>query len=341
MTDDITTLRERWHGAEPPSPDAQNRARAALMARIARTDVAEVPVPTHVKARGWRLRGWAWRSGIATVAAAAVAFGLVTIGGPAEEPDEPYRASGSAAVTFELAAAYAEAQPFTPPRPDQWTYVELRIVNSDAGVPSKGLKAEVTTRQWSRADGKQTGEIVDGALQIVDEAPGMTRFPPTDYPTLAALPTDPHALLDWLRARTGPFNVDTEEQRNTGLFSAISTILRSNLLPPAVMAALLRAAALIPGVAQAPDPVSVDGRTATAVGRLQDGWRQEDLLLDPGSHEFIGYRSVAAKDFDLNTDEVTPEGPIHNEPVQVKKGDLLVMLTRLAGRIVDAPGQIS
>ncbi|MGC4749891.1 hypothetical protein ACLQ28_30155 [Micromonospora sp. DT201] len=61
----------------------------------------------------------------------------------------------------------------------------------------------------------------------------------------------------------GPFNVDTEEQRNTGLFDAISTILRDNLLPPAVIAALLRAAALIPGVDQAPNPVSIDGRTAT------------------------------------------------------------------------------
>ncbi|MEV4625348.1 hypothetical protein AB0J90_03520 [Micromonospora sp. NPDC049523] len=53
-------------------------------------------------------------------------------------------------------------------------------------------------------------------------------------------------------------------------------------------------------------PVNVDGRTATAVGRL-----------------------------------VTPAGPIHNEPVQVKKGDLQVMLTRQPGAIVNAPGQTS
>ncbi|RKR88908.1 hypothetical protein BDK92_3241 [Micromonospora pisi] len=341
MTDNITILRECWHGVEPPSPDAQDRARAALMARIARTDVAEVPVRKRVKARGWRLRGWTLRSGIATVAAAALAVGLVTVGGLGKGPDEPSGASGSAAVTFELAAAYAEAQPFTPPRPDQWTYVEIRVVNSDADVRSKGLKPEVTTQRWRRADGKQAAEIVDGALQIFDEPPGLTRFPPTDYPTLAGLPTNPHALLDWLRARMGPFNVDTEEQRNTGLFNAISTILRDNLLPPAVTAALLRAAALIPGVDQAPRQVNIDGRTATAVGRLQDGWRQEDLLLDPGSHEFIGYRSVAAKDIDLNTDETTPAGPVHGEPIHVKKGDVQVMLTRLAGRIVNAAGQTS
>ncbi|MBE1492558.1 CU044_5270 family protein [Plantactinospora soyae] len=341
MTDNITTLRECWHGVEPPSPDAQDRARAALMARIARTDVAEVPVRKRVKARGWRPRGWALRSGIATVAAAALVVGLVTVGGLGKEPDEPSGASGSAAVTFELAAAYAEAQPFTPPRPDQWTYVEIRVVNSDTYVESKGLKPEVITQRWSRADGKQAAVIVDGALEIFDESPGLTRFPPTDYPTLAGLPTDPHALLDWLRARTGPFNVDTEEQRNTGLFNAISTILRDNLLPPAVTAALLRAAALIPGVDQAPSPVSIDGRTATAVGRLQDGWRQEDLLLDPGSHEFIGYRSVAAKDIDLNTDETTPAGSVQGEPVHVKKGDIQVILTRLAGRIVNAAGQTS
>jgi hypothetical protein len=41
---------------------------------------------------------------------------------------------------------------------------------------------------------------------------------PRDYPTLAGLPTDPHALLAWLQARMGPYNVSTEEDRNTTSF---------------------------------------------------------------------------------------------------------------------------
>lgn len=131
----------------------------------------------------------------------------------------------------------------------------------------------------------------------------------------------------------------------------IASILRENVLPPAVTAALLRAAALIPGVTQAPNTVSIDGHTATAVGRIQDGWRQEDLLLDPDTHEFIGYRSVAIKDFTLSVDE-TPTGAVPQKttpggtgtsanggPVHVKKCEIQVILTRLAGRVVNGPGQ--
>jgi hypothetical protein len=160
---------------------------------------------------------------------------------------------------------------------------------------------------------------------------------------MSTLPTDPQALLSLLRsqlqtksvdARTPHANVaSTEDERDALLFSKIAAILDANLLPPAVTAALWRAAALVPGVTQSSGTVEIDGRQVTAVGRIQDGWRFEQLLLDPDTHEFVGYRSVAVKDFTYTT------GP--NGAVTEKKGDAQFSTTRLAAKIVDAAGHTS
>jgi hypothetical protein len=355
VIDDMTVLREGWGEAESPSPGAQDRARAALLARVAQAGATPAPAPAKIRARGWRLPGWAWRTGIATMSAAALVVGLVVVDGLGEGADRPPAAQSPAAETFELAAAYAEAQPFTPPRPNQWIYLEQRIINPGKVAQSKGQTTDTTTRSWRRADGRQIADIVDGKLVVSGDSPDPTGLPPTDYPTVAGLPTEPRALLAWLRSRMGPFNTDTEEARNATLFSVIGAILNQNVLPPAVAAAVLRAAALIPDVTQSPETVTIDGRAVTTVGRVQDGWRQQDILLDPNTREFLGIREVAVNDYTFTVHEGATGGDgapgapragrsdggdsADGETVQIKKGEIQVLLTRLAGKIVDAPGQ--
>lgn len=334
MTNDITALRESWSEVEPPSPDAQARARAALLARIAEREVTVPNRPERVKPRGWRLPGWAWPSGVATVGAAALVAGVVAAGGfghgtppagpPARQPS--YVADGSIAQTFELAAMHAETEPFTPPRPDQWTYVELKIVRGKV-AKDKGQATSETTRSWQRADGRQSADMIDGKLEITMEVPeALHSMPPQDYPTLAGLPTEPQALLDWLRAQIPP-GIGDNTQRDSLTYSVINSMLRDNVFPSKVKATLLRVLALIPGVTQSTKPVDFDGRPALAVGMVQDGWRHEDILLDPTTHEFLGSRTVVVKD------HTTPEG------VKLKAGDVEVELIRVTGKIVDAPGQ--
>ncbi|GAB3364438.1 hypothetical protein GCM10027452_27670 [Micromonospora halotolerans] len=226
------------------------------------------------------------------------------------------------AQTFELAAVHAETEPFTPPRPDQWTYVELRIVRGKI-AQDKGQDTRETTRSWQRADGRQSAVMLDGKLEVSTESTDLPQVtPPQDYPTLAGLPTDPRALLEWLRDRS-PSGRDGDEVA----YNLIDSMLRDNVLPPGVKATLLRALALIPGVTRSSGPVDFDGRPAIALGMVQDGWRQEDILLDPTTHEFLGGRTVVVED------HTTPEG------VRLKEGDVEVELIRVAGRIVDAPGQ--
>lgn len=322
MIDDITALREGWSEVEPPSPDAQDRARAALLARITETR-ATAP---QGRRPGRRLPGWVWRSGVAAVGAAALVAGVVAVGGlgPANPPapQVPSEAGGSVAQTFELAAVHAETEPFTPPRPDQWTYVELRIVRGRI-AEDKGQATRETTRSWQRADGRQSAVLVDGKLEVSTETSDLPQvMPPQDYPTLAGLPTDPRALLDWLRTRS-----PAGKGADGVPYLMIDSMLRDNVLPPGVKATLLRALALIPGVTRSSQPVDFDGRPAIAVGMVLDGWRREDILLDPTTHEFLGSRTVVVED------HTTPEG------VTLKKGDVEVELVRVAGKIVAAPGR--
>ncbi|MBM0258540.1 CU044_5270 family protein [Micromonospora sp. 4G55] len=334
MTDDITALRESWSEVEPPSPDAQARARAALLARIAEREATVPNRPEQVEPRGWRLPGWAWPSGLATFGAAALVVGVVAVGGlgqgtpPAGQSarQPPYVAGGSIVQTFELAAVHAETEPFTPPRPDQWTYVELKIVRGKV-AEDKGQASSETTRSWQRADGRQSAVMVDGKLEITTEAAEVQHsLPPQDYPTLAGLPTEPRALLGWLRAQI-PSGRGDNARGDALSYAVIDSMLRDNVLPPSVKATLLRVLALIPGVTQSKDPVDFDGRPAVAVGMVQDGWRHHDILLDPTTHEFLGSRTVVVKD------HTTPEG------VKLKEGDVEVELIRVTGKIVDAPGQ--
>jgi hypothetical protein len=359
--DDISALRKCWSEVEAPSQAAQDRAHAALLARMAQaSDIAVTPISarTRTGARARFLPNWAWRTGIATMAAGALAAGLVVTMGPGDDagdlasgasgsPSTSSAAFGPAGEAIELAAAYAAARPFTQPRPDQWAYIELKIVTPD---PSHGGTTSQTLRKsWYRIDGTQRAiPNSSGQIEITTHPEDEGRVGPKpalnphDYPTLAGMPSDPQALLAFLRAGLEPV-ADPNLDRSGSLFGLIGYILRENVLPPDVTAALLRAAALIPGVTQLPGTVTVDGHPAIAVGLVVEGLR-EDILLDPGTKEFLGSQSVGVAEPSHAVGE-----PSHavDEPGQViprsavKKGDVQYVITRGNCGIVDAPGQTS
>ncbi|MFK3983550.1 CU044_5270 family protein [Micromonospora sp. NPDC050397] len=280
------------------------------------------------------------------VAAAAIGTGGFGVDRGAEATKAPRNTAGPAspvmvpvAGTFELAAAYAAARPFTPPRADQWVYVQNRNLAPSAMAADKGQEPDVTVAVWKRADGKKMAEFnpMTGKLDTWDQDNG--------YPMLSTLPTDPQALLALLREQmeavpSAPPGAPkppvvkgnrTPEELNSLLFDRVAGILGENLLPPEVTAALWRAAALVPGVTDAPETIEVDGRRVNVVGRVQEGWRFSQLMLDPDTHEFVGYRSVAVKDHTYET------GP--NGPVTEKKGQVQFTITRLTGKVVDTAGQ--
>lgn len=351
--DDLSMLSDNWSEVEPPSPEARDQARAALLARIAEAGVAApVRARTSPRARTRFMPAWVWRSGIATAAAAALAAGFVVTLGPTGAGSQAGRPSSSSSATtsetsqtLELAAAYAAAQPFTKPRPDQWAYIELKISTPD---PSKRGALSVTTlrKSWYRLDGTQIA-MLDGSghIQITTHPENEGRVSPQpalnphDYPTLVGMPSDPQAVLTFLRAGLERVN-DPNLDRSGSLFGLIGYILRENVLPPDVTAALLRAAAVIPGVAQLPGTITADGHPAIAVGRV-DGWTREEILLDPVSKEFLGSRSVAVASPSMAGARPSPAPGMQAPGPLAKKGDVQYVITRGNCVIVNAPGQTS
>ena len=110
------------------------------------------------------------------------------------------------------------------------------------------------------------------------------------------------------------------------MYNLFNAILRNGgVLPPRLEAAIFRAMKQIPGVTLVDDAVSVSGRPTLALGRVQDGWLYEEVLLDRRTYAYRGERSVV----------LTDDNP--KEP-SLKKGTVTLGI-RIAAGIVDRPEQ--
>ncbi|WP_158645722.1 hypothetical protein [Stackebrandtia albiflava] len=304
-------------------------------------------------------------AGVAAVAVAAVVIGTGALG--TDEPAQEAQESSDTALTpvgqtFELAASYAANQSFETPGEDQWIYVKTRGLATGSVAQDKGQDPDTVFEEWTSVDGTELAAIdpETGELSVWEQE--------NYYPFLSTLPTDPEQLLEVLREDitqntgdkgdspadsgespepgiddgsggdqegadvgegTGEEAPMTEEDINAELFSRVIGALGYNLLSPEVTAALWQAAALIPGATEM-ETVTVDGRELLAVGRIQEGWRFEQLLVDPESYEFVGIRSEAVKDH-------TFDGG--NGPVEIAEGEVQFEIIRLDAAVVDEPGE--
>ena len=303
---DLTILHDAWAAPEAPSPTARAQARAALVARGAPR----------------RRRALLPRLAAAAALACIAVTGLVALdgvgGGAAPVPE-------AAAAVLERAAAAAERRPFTPPRDDQWIYFEDRI------TPEAGGAAE-TRRTWRRADGGGMAWLDDGELHVAHLEASEGRplrvavGPLAGYRTLAALPTDPDALLRWAyreaRDITGAGLTEHGD-----VYAVFSGMVRENVLPPELEAAIFRALKQVPGVTLETEDVA--GRGALVLGQTED-WLREELLLDPETYAYRGERSTVTRDATIDPLKAgNPAGSI-------EKGQTVVV-ERVRTAIVDAP----
>jgi RNA polymerase sigma-70 factor (ECF subfamily) len=102
---------------------------------------------------------------------------------------------------------------------------------------------------------------------------------------LSDLPRDPQRLLDYIHRTTrgaGP-------SQDGEALVFIANRLQTGVLPADVRASLYQAAALIPGVEFVEDQTTLDGRTGTAIGRVEPNGnfrhrRTEDTIRRYGQH---------------------------------------------------------
>jgi hypothetical protein len=336
--DDLKILRDAWGEADAPSQSTHAKARAALLAKAA----GQGHAPRTARRR-LRLPKIGVRLVAIGALAAAIAAGVTVVqtsGGTDKAgrprsvlPGIPAGPVANAEQALDRAATAADARTFTPPRPNQWIYTELRIRTSakPAGGVTGGPYKTYIQRHWERGDGKKSAEIVDGRLKVFN---GFSRsIPPSDYPSLAALPTNPDALLRWVYAQNG--GKPGSQGQYKMAFETLGVILRENLLPPRTEAAIFRAMKKLPGVTLVDNAADAAGRPAIALGQITEGWLHEEVLLDPKTYAYLGERAISIKGH-------TSRGVGNNPtamPEYVKKGVLQNLTVRTAAEIVNKPGQ--
>lgn len=259
----------------------------------------------------------------ALVVTAAVAAGLVayrgahTGTGTTAAPSAQFvtvepASSAPAGPVLARIATVAARQTSLVPRPDQFVYVKsiIAFTHPAAAQTMDGARVlgPLHQREVWLAQGKtaapagqsQTGVLIDGKPQrllltgYIRENGKTSPIYGTDlgttYSDLAALPTDPAALLQKIDA-LGKGQADG----NAAAFGYIGELLREQIAPPAVSAALYRAAALIPGVFIVPDAVDAAGRHGFGVARVANGERFE-WIFDKTSMAYLGERDYLVRD---------------------------------------------
>ncbi len=150
------------------------------------------------------------------------------------------------------------------------------------------------------------------------------------YKNLAALPTEPEALLRWAYQRAENIT-GSGVNEHSDVYLMFNAMLRGNVLPPELEAAIFRALKRIPGVTVL-DTVDVLGRPAIALGLGTSDWLHEELLLDKETYAYRGERSTVVKDATINPEKAG------NSKGEVKKGSRVVA-ARVVTAIVDKPGE--
>jgi hypothetical protein len=306
---DLELLHDAWGAPDAPSDAARARARSALLARA---------VPRYRRRLVPRL-------------AAAAALVLIVAAGLAAVRDigpGPETVPNASAAVLERAAVAAEGKPFTPPRDDQWIYIEDRITSSDGGEP-------MIRRRWRAVDGTGMAAVADdGKLRVERVRSGKGRplravvGPFAAYETLAALPTDPDALRRWAY-RQGETITGAGLTEDGDVYAIFSGILSDNVLPPELEAAIFRALKQVPGVTV--DRIDVGGRRALLVGQTED-WLREEFLLDAETYTYLGQSGTVVRD------AIIDPAKAGNDTGAIEQGHQVVA-ERLTTAIVDEPGQ--
>ncbi|MEU2238753.1 CU044_5270 family protein [Streptomyces sp. NPDC018338] len=239
-----------------------------------------------------------------------------------------------AAVLLDRIATVAASKPATTVRDDQYVYVSSTVAwssQSDAD-PVLRLDTPHSRKVWLSVDGSRPGllrergedTLLAGALdkdgRPVSDNPAGNPQPTLNSPTyryLESLPTDPDVLLKKIYDETRGSGPGPDQEA----FVTIGDLLREQLAPPKVSAALYKAAARIPGVTVVDDAVDAAGRHGVAVARVHAGERTE-WIFDKKTLEFLGERGVMVEDTTWGkTGQVTATTAVLSRAVTDKTGE--------------------
>jgi RNA polymerase sigma-70 factor (ECF subfamily) len=316
--DELTLLRNTRDDLEGVSSSALDRGRAALLDHVAesfpvlatrtrrrRRRTAATLASVAAVALGTTLVltdvvGFAgWRGGADPAAAAA----LDDASRAAIESEDPVLARGQF-LRLEESAVNVGWWPASSDPGEESSVAVFTATESDLYIPADTADAWVWLRPLARtygagdrasneiADAVQSSNVAEVGAEHVERlrAPGGRWYgePAASRADFDALPRDPYRLLNFVYRQQLGSNPASPDQV---AFQYFSDQLRGGLVPADLRAAMFDALAMIPGVVFADGAANLDGRTGTAIGRVDQDIRW-DILIDPSSGRFLGERQV-------------------------------------------------
>jgi hypothetical protein len=225
----------------------------------------------------------------AVAAAVAITLALLPRGTPGASP--------AAMRLLAKIAAAAGAQPSPQVRNSEFSYISSWVSYQicEGGSGNNCVMAKPHERQiWQSV----SNQCVAGLLREYAQDTPLTfssnylhcPYPgdvhdPT-YRFLQRLPTNPHALLSLIERE-----MQGQLPRPEEAFTTIGDLIGEAIAPPAVSAALYRAAALIPGVTVIADATDAIGRHGVAVAFTYQGTRTE-WIFDKQTLLYLGERDT-------------------------------------------------
>ncbi|KQV11647.1 MULTISPECIES: CU044_5270 family protein [unclassified Kitasatospora] len=227
-------------------------------------------------------------------------------------------------------AQVAAAKPVKELRDNQFVYVKSLDKFPEFGRDGM-IHGTLHEREvWLSVDGKRAGLLYepstfrpgvdpdvnpDGTISLDRNLTPNIQSPTYRY--LAGLPTDPKVLLQkMIDERSGKSHTEQDA------FGVIGDLLREQIAPPEVAAALYRAAALIDGVELIDNVADAQGRTGVAVGLTSSLGVRVEWVFDRSTSEFLGERQVVVRD-----------GTSYG-----KRGDVIAETAVLTRAVVDKAG---
>ncbi|MFE2873702.1 CU044_5270 family protein [Embleya sp. NPDC059259] len=253
----------------------------------------------------------------AAATVAAIIAGVSVAGGDPSGTKVSRAEQRSASALLVRAAVTAETGSQLPVRDGQYEYVRTLGYSAVLGGPERAPTFRHspirTTEHWRPVDGTGTYLQRGGSgTEFREEHTGPGNLHRPDYRFMQTLPTDPAELLRLLRKAAPEHGGNPVDQQT---FSLIGDLLMNAAAPPAVVGALFRAAALLPGVTVADDTVDSLGRPGVSVARDEVQGSRAEWILDRATSAFTGVREIST------TDTVyAPAGTVLNLSSVVERG---------------------
>ena len=219
------------------------------------------------------------------------------------------------APLMERVAAVAGREPAVPLGADEYVYIRSRVAwlvfagDRPSGPREAGENVQVLDEVHNREIWLPATRGSEGLIRERGETFGLSGAEPNS--TYAQLPTDPAELLRQVYAGTR----GQDSGPDTAAFGFLGDVLRESLLPPAVAAAVYRAAARIPGVVRVADSVDAQGRHGVAVARTREDGERQEWIFDPATFEYLGQRSYLVRDT-----QVGPAGLLTGTTAVLQRG---------------------